>query len=497
MRDVDRLDLLKEVAGTTVYEERRAESLKILQDTATKQERIAEILDFIEQRLHELEEEKDELKEYEELDRRRRALEYNMYDKELGKAVASLQRMEQEQEGKRARQHELYASLRAAEELLLRSEEELVALRAASERTAGRRDAKAAELADAVTMRSRCEVSLQAAEQLRSAQESEAQSLRAELEALSVSIGEGEAALGDIQRLYESKGSELGAARERRAANQMRIDTLYGKQGRGRQFATAKERDAFLKTQISQLESQISENSALAASLSAEVQAQQAELARTAEALKAQEGQNRQRVAAIDASSKDIEQKLIQRNTMQERRKQLWRDLESVQEQLADSRSEQSKGRQMLSTSLPRAVTMGLAAVEGIAAELKLKGYYGPLIDNFTLKNDIFRTSVEVAAGNALFHVVVDNERTAATLMEELERRRAGRLTFLPLNRLQNDRVQYPNSPDVKPLLEVAIDYDAAMEPALQHVSIAMQMLLRYRYRSASHFNDINASFIL
>jgi structural maintenance of chromosome 3 (chondroitin sulfate proteoglycan 6) len=40
MKDKDRLELLKEVAGTTVYEERRAESLKIIQDSMTKQVQI-------------------------------------------------------------------------------------------------------------------------------------------------------------------------------------------------------------------------------------------------------------------------------------------------------------------------------------------------------------------------------------------------------------------------------------------------------------------------
>lgn len=40
MKDADRLNLLKEVAGTTIYEERRAESLKIMQDTANKQEKV-------------------------------------------------------------------------------------------------------------------------------------------------------------------------------------------------------------------------------------------------------------------------------------------------------------------------------------------------------------------------------------------------------------------------------------------------------------------------
>jgi len=40
MKDQDRLNLLKEVAGTTVYEEKRAESLKIMQDTLNKREKV-------------------------------------------------------------------------------------------------------------------------------------------------------------------------------------------------------------------------------------------------------------------------------------------------------------------------------------------------------------------------------------------------------------------------------------------------------------------------
>ena len=61
MKDKDRLDLLKEVAGTTVYEERRSESLRIMAETTSKQESIEEVLRYIEGRLDELEQEKQEL----------------------------------------------------------------------------------------------------------------------------------------------------------------------------------------------------------------------------------------------------------------------------------------------------------------------------------------------------------------------------------------------------------------------------------------------------
>jgi chromosome segregation ATPase len=37
--------------------------------------------------------------------------------------------------------------------------------------------------------------------------------------------------------------------------------------------------------------------------------------------------------------------------------------------------------------------------VEAIAKEKNLVGYYGPLINNFSLKNENFSVAVEVAAG--------------------------------------------------------------------------------------------------
>lgn len=75
-----------QVAGTRVYEEKRAESAKILNDTQLKRQEIERVIAYIEERLADLSAEKKELLECQELDKRRRALEYTMYDKELNKA---------------------------------------------------------------------------------------------------------------------------------------------------------------------------------------------------------------------------------------------------------------------------------------------------------------------------------------------------------------------------------------------------------------------------
>lgn len=48
-----------------------------------KQAKIAEMLAYIEERLSTLEEEKEELKAFQDLDKMRRSLEYTIHDKEM------------------------------------------------------------------------------------------------------------------------------------------------------------------------------------------------------------------------------------------------------------------------------------------------------------------------------------------------------------------------------------------------------------------------------
>lgn len=95
-KDHERLALLKEVAGTKVYEQRRAESLRIMAETDAKRTKISELLDYIESRLAELEEEKEELKEFQDKDKERRCLEYALYQRELEEVGEALEEIEED-----------------------------------------------------------------------------------------------------------------------------------------------------------------------------------------------------------------------------------------------------------------------------------------------------------------------------------------------------------------------------------------------------------------
>jgi structural maintenance of chromosome 3 (chondroitin sulfate proteoglycan 6) len=94
-KDTDRLALLKEVAGTRVYEDRRQESLKIVEETQLKRRKIDELLEYIEGRLSELEEEKEELNQYQQLDKNRKCLGYTIYSREQTEVIEQLEQLEE------------------------------------------------------------------------------------------------------------------------------------------------------------------------------------------------------------------------------------------------------------------------------------------------------------------------------------------------------------------------------------------------------------------
>uniref|UniRef100_A0AAV1TAU3 Uncharacterized protein n=1 Tax=Peronospora matthiolae TaxID=2874970 RepID=A0AAV1TAU3_9STRA len=91
MLEPERLELIKEVAGTKVYEDRRVKSLKILQEKQEQRENIQAIISYIDERLLELDREKEELIMYWHSKNVQRALDYTMHEKELQEVRAEIE----------------------------------------------------------------------------------------------------------------------------------------------------------------------------------------------------------------------------------------------------------------------------------------------------------------------------------------------------------------------------------------------------------------------
>jgi structural maintenance of chromosome 3 (chondroitin sulfate proteoglycan 6) len=55
--------------------------------------------------------------------------------------------------------------------------------------------------------------------------------------------------------------------------------------------------------------------------------------------------------------------------------------------------------------------------------------------------------------GPSLFHVVVDNDETVSSILAVMSKEKSGRVTFMPLNRLKSQNVQYPKADDALPMI--------------------------------------------
>ncbi|CAN0362690.1 unnamed protein product, partial [Phaeothamnion confervicola] len=182
------------------------------------------------------------------------------------------------------------------------------------------------------------------------------------------------------------------------------------------------------------------------------------------------EDEIKQRHEAVAKLSQDLARKTGERDERAEERKELWRRLEALQDKATELRAALHKAERDLRSSMPRHIAQGLEAVERLVRQENIAGYRGPVIDNFTLADRKFAMAVEVAGGNSLFHVIVDDDATAARLMERLEKGRLGRVTFMPLSRLRPTAPAFPDSQEVAPLLRTAIRHDPDVLPALQQI---------------------------
>lgn len=254
MSDVERLTLLKEVAGTTVYDEKKAESLMKMEENANRIDKINEILISIEDRLSELQSEKDELSQYQSLDRQRRALEYTLYEKEMRKARNSLDSLEHERMEHGTLVGELHSLSKSYEEDVRNLEGVVKAKQ--NEQKRNRLQLQGLDEDTKAAHQKVChkEIECKDLEKLIHAGDEQLKSNAKELKHVEVEITKAERELRDVvMPQYTEATDALQKLHDQQQQAQQQQDALYAKQTRGKQYGSREERDAFLQSQLDEL----------------------------------------------------------------------------------------------------------------------------------------------------------------------------------------------------------------------------------------------------
>lgn len=260
-----------------------------------KREKIAETLKYIEERLNELEAEKTEYQAYLKLDKKRRALEYTIYDKKLKQTLQNLQEIETERSREADRANEIHSTAIQTHKALRKAEKDIKALLNEIAQINKETSSTEMERQDLAKEQARIKLKVDDAENVIKRENANREKLTKELAELEAEIRRSMDELGKIRPNFDDLVNREKKLQEKLAASERRVNELYAKQGRSAQFKTKKDRDAFLKGEIKTIEDQLKDKKQQIDALSKEIQAERNQIKK----LKAQ----------IDSSSAELERK--------------------------------------------------------------------------------------------------------------------------------------------------------------------------------------------
>ncbi|RDA83847.1 hypothetical protein CP532_1211 [Ophiocordyceps camponoti-leonardi (nom. inval.)] len=468
MKESDRLNLLKEVAGTHVYETRRAESLKIMNETNNKREKIDELLEYIKERLSELEEEKEELRGFQDKDRERRCLEYAYHHNEQMTIQSTLEDLDSARQDGLDTTDSSRSELVEGEKALAKLDAEMHQLQRDSEMLQIDHRQHDEDRRDYSKTLAKAELKVKNLEEGQSAQEQAQAKHAAELESVQADMAAKEKELAKILPQFEKKKREGEEIRRQLDAAESSRARLFAKQTRGSRFRNKAERDAWLKQEINELDLTISAQKANKLEAEEEVARVEASIRETQEEVDSLRSRLRNWSSERNQQFEQVSQARLTLDKLNDERKLIRREDDKLSSIIANARQERDQAERELSHVVDGATARGLATLRRLRQDQDIPGAYGTLADLLTV-NDAYRLPVEQTAGASLFHYVVDNADTATYLADILHRQRGGRITFMPLAQLRPRQANLPRSNDALPLLS-RISYDAKFDKAFRQV---------------------------
>ncbi|KAF4957535.1 hypothetical protein FSARC_11266 [Fusarium sarcochroum] len=468
MKESDRLNLLKEVAGTQVYETRRAESLKIMNETNNKREKIDELLEYIKERLDELEEEKEELRGFQDKDRERRCLEYAYYHNiQLG-VQSALEELDNARQDGIDSSDNNRAEFSEGEKAISRLDSEIHKLQRESELLQIDRRQLEEDRRDSAKTVAKAEMKTKNLREGQSAQEQARAQHAADLESVQTEIASKEQQLSTIIPDYNQRKQEEDDIRRQLDHAEATRNRLFAKQSRGSQFRNKSERDAWLRKEIQELNLNISTQRANKIDADEEVERVRESIAQAEQEVAdlrsrlANFSGERAGLAEEETKARDVLDKL------NDERKLVRREDDKLNSVISNARQEKEAAERELAHTMDGATARGLASIRRLKQDRDIPGAYGTLAELLEV-SDAYRLPVEQIAGASLFHYIVDNADTATYLADTLYRQQGGRVTFMPLAQLRPRQINLPRSNDAVPLLS-KISYDDEYEKAFQQV---------------------------
>lgn len=429
----DRLELVKDIAGASLYDDKKADSLKLLDETEGKMQKVGEVIESLAQRIGDLEIEKDDLTKFQETDKRRRALEYRIRELESVSVEQQIQSLEGDHATIAAQSASLHKEMSEYQDQLETEHIKLRDLQVKREMQERQRDEVSADYTQLVGRVARLQLEIEEAKQSIADDPARERKVTAERAELVKEVAKHESALKKATAAYEAAQVEESSIKKTYEEGERRARELYAKQGRIAKYSTKKERDLALDTELRKLsdakEARLKQTTALESDIAA--------LSNTVAVLESQIKDRENRHAELMKRVQELTESYTvaknRRDEFADQRKAQWQEQRTKEEECVSKRNQLAHYEKQLYSTLGRELVAGIDAVKKQADQ---RGIYGPLIELIDLPDPSLAPAIEAAAGNSLFHIVVDNDETAQRVLTELHRTRSGRVTCIPLTKV-------------------------------------------------------------
>ncbi|CAF0819204.1 unnamed protein product [Adineta ricciae] len=475
--DANRLQLLREVAGTKVYDEKKQESEAILAETEERRKKIADLLKAIEERLLSLETEKEELKQYQKWDRSKRGLECAICTAECEDAKKRIDEIVARMNGATQKVEQLESDRLTVTELIQQTMDSITELKQRLQTQQIERETLIVDNKDNFQRKAQIELELQDLQGETAQRDTKRSELKKELAKYDRLIAESEQKLAKIipeydviRREEEQKTAQRDLAEEKRKE-------LFAKRGRGNQFGSKDDRDKWIRLELKSLSKAIHDKREQMERLKKDLQDEQMKSHEIDEQLRQIVDNGNEQRAHMDNVSTRVRDFRQKKSDIAALKTDLARKETQLHIQLSQTRDELRKCQDSLRSVMNKGAASGTDGLQRLLRQFAdenrnqdiINGYHGTLIENIEC-DPAFYTAVEVIAGNRLNYHIVDSDVVATRLVKEFNAsRQRGEIHFLPLNVLDVQNNTLSNITGASPLID-QLQWVPKAERAVRHV---------------------------
>ncbi|CAD5211976.1 unnamed protein product [Bursaphelenchus okinawaensis] len=503
--DAQRLKLIREVAGTRVFDERKEQSVKLLKDTQEKLEKCQSLLGLMEDRLKKLEEEKEDLKEYQKYDKMKRAIEYTINDLESNECRLKSDKLAAKREDMNSKQNSIETEMMAVQQSILNTQSLIKRLESQFKGVKDQRDALMSEQQDLLTKKARLELTIKDLQEEIDRERNGRNTSEQDLKKLKSEIQKKQDELELLEPEYKTLVEEETRLMTDIKINEQKVSELNAKLGQKDVFQSAAERDKFLKTDINKNETQINLINEQVKNIMEALEEDEVEVNALNEMALACERELREKLSEIERVSQQLAEKRRAVDRLSGRLKDAQFHENAAIDELTQAQKDIENSEDVLMSLAPKNMQNGIRSInlvlkwmsennhDGRFTEV-LDGYYGKVLDHVET-DPVYFLAADVTAQNRLFHHIVKNDRVAMKILDQLNSRELpGTFEFMPLNRLikkQNREAQTGEATSLLNVLRYPEEYDPVYRQIFASIAVVRDLQAGARISRSFQMNCV------